>query len=133
MKQFNINKDATLPYLEIEPVMNGRNTFRKLYEALQNADILFSMKNIDTGIWKIANAQANIVNSTEQGCEDRFKIQYRWKTRDTKEAGRYLAQFKIKFLNDIVSGDTIFPKGELIVPIYEDIIVNIMDNSIKTT
>lgn len=133
MKQFNINKDATLPYLEIEPVMNGRNTFRKLYEALQNADISFSMKNIDTGIWKIANAQANIVNSTEQGCEDRFKIQYRWKTRDTKEAGRYIAQFKIKFLNDIVSGDTIFPKGELIVPIYEDIIVNIMDNSIKTT
>ena len=133
MKQFNINKDATLPYLEIEPVMNGRNTFRKLYEALQNADISFSMKNIDTGIWKIANAQANIVNSTEQGCEDRFKMQYRWKTRDTKEAGRYLAQFKIKFLNDIVSGDTIFPKGELIVPIYEDIIVNIMDNSIKTT
>lgn len=133
MKQFNINKDATLPYLEIEPVMNGRNTFRKLYEALQNADISFSMKNIDTGIWKIANAQANIVNSTEKGCEDRFKIQYRWKTRDTKEAGRYLAQFKIKFLNDIVSGDTIFPKGELIVPIYEDIIVNIMDNSIKTT
>lgn len=133
MKQFNINKDATLPYLEIEPVMNGRNTFRKLYEALQNADISFSMKNIDTGIWKIANAQANIVNSTEQGCEDRFKIQYRWKTRDTKEAGRYLAQFKIKFLNDIVSGDTILPKGELIVPIYEDIIVNIMDNSIKTT
>lgn len=133
MKQFNINKDATLPYLEIEPVMNGRNTFRKLYEALQNADISFSMKNIDTGIWKIANAQANIVNSTEQGCEDRFKIQYRWKTRDTKEAGRYLAQFKIKFLNNIVSGDTIFPKGELIVPIYEDIIVNIMDNSIKTT
>ena len=133
MKQFNINKDATLPYLEIEPVMNGRNTFRKLYEALQNADISFSMKNIDTGIWKIANAQANIVNSTEQGCEDRFKIQYSWKTRDTKEAGRYLAQFKIKFLNDIVSGDTIFPKGELIVPIYEDIIVNIMDNSIKTT
>lgn len=133
MKQFNINKDATLPYLEIEPVMNGRNTFRKLYEALQNADISFSMKNIDTGIWKIANAQANIVNSTEQGCEDKFKIQYRWKTRDTKEAGRYLAQFKIKFLNDIISGDTIFPKGELIVPIYEDIIVNIMDNSIKTT
>ena len=128
MKQFNINKDATLPYLEIEPVMNGRNTFRKLYEALQNADISFSMKNIDTGIWKIANAQANIVNSTEQGCEDRFKIQYRWKTRDTKEAGRCLAQFKIKFLNDIVSGDTIFPKGELIVPIYEDIIVNILKN-----
>ena len=133
MKQFNINKDATLPYLEIEPVVNGRNTFMKLYEAIQSADVSFSMKNIDTGIWKIANAQANIVDTTEQGCEERFKIQYRWKGRDTKEAGRYLAQFKIKFSDDIVSGNTIFPKGELIVPIYEGIIVNISDNGIKTT
>lgn len=132
MKQFNINKDSTLPYLEIEPIMNGRNTFAKLYEAIQNADVKFSMKNIDTGIWKIANADAYIVDSTEQGCEDRFKIQYRWNNRDTKECGRYLAQFKITFYDDIVSGDTVFPKGDLIVPIAEDIIVNISDNGIKT-
>ena len=129
MKQFNINKDATLPYLEIEPVMNGRNTFRKLYEAIQGATVTFSMKNIDTGVWKIANAK----DCTEQGCEERFKIQYRWKARDTKEAGRYLAQFKITFSNDIVSGDMIFPKGDLIVPIAEDIIVNISNSGIKTT
>lgn len=125
MKQFNINKDSELPYLEIEPIMNGRNTFLKLYDAIQNADVTFSMKNIDTGIWKIANAKAYIVDATEQGCEERFKIQYRWKKRDTKESGRYLAQFKIKFADDIVSGDAIFPKGELIVPIHEGIIVNI--------
>lgn len=133
MKQFNINKDSTLPYLEIEPIVNGRNTFAKLYEAIQSADIKFSMKNIDNGIWKIANAKAYVVNSVDQGCEDRFKIQYRWNKRDTKECGRYLAQFKITFSDDIVSGDTIFPKGELIVPIAEDIVVNISDNGIKTT
>lgn len=133
MKQFNINKDSMLPYLEIEPILNGRFTFAKLYDAIQNADVTFSMKNVDTGIWKIANAKANIVNCTEQGCEDRFKIQYRWNKRDTKECGRYLAQFKIMFYDDIVSGDYIFPKGELIVPIGEDIIVNISDNGIKTT
>lgn len=133
MKQFNINKDSELPYLEIEPVVNGRNTFLKLYEAIQSAEVTFSMKNIDTGVWKIANAKAYIVNCSNQGCEDRFKIQYRWKKRDTKESGRYLAQFKIKFSDDIVSGDTIFPKGELIVPIAEGIIVNIQDNGIKTT
>ena len=133
MKQFNINKDSELPYLEIEPIANGRNTFLKLYEAIQSAEVTFSMKNIDTGIWKIANAKAYIVNCSNQGCEERFKIQYRWKKRDTKESGRYLAQFKITFSDDIVSGDTIFPKGELIVPIAEDIIVNISDNGIKTT
>lgn len=133
MKQFNINKDATLPYLEIEPVINGRYNFRKLYEAIQGANVTFSMKNVDTGIWKVANAKAHIVDSSSQGCEERFKIQYRWKTRDTKEPGRYIAQFKITFADDIVSGDTIFPKGDLIVPIAEDIIVNINNNGIKTT
>lgn len=133
MKQFNINKDSVLPYLEIEPIVNGRNTFGKLYEAIQSADIKFSMKNINNGIWKIANAKAYVVNSTDQGCEDRFKIQYRWDKRDTKECGRYLAQFKITFSDDIVSGNTIFPKGELIVPMAEGIIVNISDNGIKTT
>lgn len=131
MKQFNINKNATLPYLEIEPINNGRYSFAKLYEAIQGADVKFSMKNIDTGIWKVANAQAHIVDCTEQGCEERFKIQYRWKERDTKENGRYIAQFKITFSDDIVSGETVFPKGELIVPISEDIIVNVMDNGIK--
>lgn len=133
MKQFNINKCATLPYLEIEPIMNGRNSFAKLYEAIQGADVTFSMKNIDNGIWKVANAKAYIVDCTEQGCEDRFKIQYRWNKRDTKDCGRFLAQFKITFSDDIVSGDSIFPKGELIVPIAEDIIVNISDNGFKTT
>lgn len=133
MKQFNINKGSTLPFLEIEPIMNGRNTFAKLYEAIQGADVTFSMKNIDNGIWKVANAKAYIVDCTDQGCEDRFKIQYRWNKRDTKECGRYLAQFKITFSDDIVSGDSIFPSGELIVPIAEDIIVNISDNGIKTT
>ena len=133
MKQFNINKDSELPYLEIEPIVNGRNTFLKLYEAIQSAEVTFSMKSIDTGVWKIANAKAYIVNSSSQGCEERFKIQYRWKKRDTKESGRYLAQFKIKFSDDIVSGDTTFPKGELIVPIAEGIVVNIQDNGIKTT
>ena len=133
MKQFNINKDATLPYLEIEPIVDGKHSFMKLYEAIQSADVKFSMKNIDTGVWKIANAQAYVVECTEQGCEERFKIQYRWKSRDTKEPGRYLAQFKITFSDDIVSGGTIFPSGELIVPIAEDIIVNISHNGIKTT
>lgn len=133
MKQFNINKDSNLPYLEIEPIIDGRHSFLKLYEAIQNADVTFSMKNIDTGVWKIANASAHVVDCTEQGCEERFKIQYRWKERDTKEAGRYLAQFKITFNDDIVSGDKIFPKGDLIVPIAEDIIVNISHNGIKTT
>ena len=131
MKQFTINKEATLPYIELEPIVNGRYTFRKLYDAIQSASVTFSMKNIDTGIWKVANAKANIVPSNEKTCEDKFKLQYQWKKRDTNEAGRFLIQFKITFSDDIVSGDVSFPKGELIVPMSEDIIVNVKDSNIR--
>lgn len=127
MKQFNIIKGSTLPYLEIEPIADGRNTYKKLYEAIQGADVTFTMTNIDSGIKKIANAKAYVMPKDTDGCEERFKIQYRWNKRDTSESGRFLAQFKIKFSEDIVNGDTVYPKGELIVPISEQIVVDISD------
>lgn len=125
MKQFNINKNSTLPYLEIEPVNDGRNDFKKLYIAIQSADVFFTMTNMDNGIKKIANAKAYVVSYNDGGCEEKFKIQYRWKERDTKDSGRYLGQFKIRFNDNIKMEDVIFPKGDLIVPIAEELVINI--------
>ena len=131
MKQFNINKNSTLPYLEIEPVNDGRNDFKKLYIAIQSADVFFTMTNMDNGIKKIANAKAHVVSYNDGGCEEKFKIQYRWKERDTKDSGRYLGQFKIRFNDNIKMENIIFPKGDLIVPIAEEIQIVINDSSIK--
>ena len=125
MKQFNINKNSTLPYLEIEPVNDGRNDFKKLYIAIQSADVFFTMTNMDNGIKKIANAKAYVVSYNDGGCEEKFKIQYRWKERDTKDSGRYLGQFKIRFNDNIKMENVIFPKGDLIVPIAEELVINI--------
>ena len=125
MKQFNINKNSTLPYLEIEPVNDGRNDFKKLYIAVQSADVFFTMTNMDNGIKKIANAKAYVVSYNDGGCEEKFKIQYRWKERDTKDSGRYLGQFKIRFNDNIKMENIIFPKGDLIVPIAEELVINI--------
>ena len=125
MKQFNINKNSTLPYLEIEPVNDGRNDFKKLYIAIQSADVFFTMTNMDNGIKKIANAKAHVVSYNDGGCEEKFKIQYRWKERDTKDSGRYLGQFKIRFNDNIKMENIIFPKGDLIVPIAEELVINI--------
>lgn len=125
MKQFNINKDATLPYLEIEPVNDGRNDFKKLYLAIQSADVTFTMTDMDSGIKQIANSKAYVVSYDDGGCEEKFKIQYRWKERDTKKSGRYYGQFKIRFNDDIKMEDVTFPKGDLIVPIAEELVINI--------
>ena len=132
MKQFVINKNSTLPYLEMEAVQDGRHTYKKLYLALQSATVTFSMANMETGIKKIANAPCYIVPFETDCCEDKFKIQYRWNKRDTSEAGTYIGQFKIKFENEITIEDMTFPKGELIVPIAEELQIVVNDGSIKS-
>jgi len=131
MKQFVINKNSTLPYLEIEPVHDGRHTYQKLYLAIQAATVTFTMTNMESGIKKIANAPCYIAPINDETCEERFKIQYRWNKRDTSEAGIYIGQFKIKFDSDITIEDMTFPKGELIVPIAEELQIVINDGSIK--
>lgn len=131
MQQFVINKNSTLPYLEMEVVQDGRHTYKKLYLALQAATVTFSMTNVENGIKKIANARCYVVPFEVDCCEDKFKIQYRWNKRDTSEAGIYIGQFKIKFDNDITIDDITFPKGELIVPIAEELQILINDGSIK--
>ena len=42
MQEFNINKNSTLPYLEMELIQDGRNDYKKAYYALQNADVYFT-------------------------------------------------------------------------------------------
>lgn len=132
MQQFVINKNSTLPYLEMEVVQDGRHTYKKLYLALQSATVTFSMTNMETGVKKIANAPCYIVPFETDCCEDKFKIQYRWNKRDTSEAGTYIGQFKIKFENEITIEDITFPKGELIVPIAEELQIVVNDGSIKS-
>ena len=131
MKQFVINKNSTLPYLEIEPIHDGRHTYKKLYLALQAATVTFTMCNMVSGIKKIANAPCYIVPFDDESCEEKYKIQYRWDKRDTTEPGIYIGQFKIKLDTDITIEDMTFPKGELIVPIAEELQIVVNDGSIK--
>ena len=52
--------------------------------------------------------------------------------RDTKREGRYIGTFKIVFNDDIYSEEYQFPKGELIVPISEELVININNSMINT-
>ena len=124
---FHINKGATLPTLKMEVINDGRNDFWKIFLALQNCDVRFSMWNSDTGIYKIANAKAEVVYDDDGGCEDKYYIQYNWKKRDTNEPGKYNAQFKITFSDNIEVEDYTLPYGDLIVPVAEDLVVEIND------
>lgn len=126
---FTVNKHATLPLLRLELNNDGRTDYWKAYLALQGAtNVTFSMWNQETGIYKIANEPAEIVYDEYSGCEERYLLQYKWKEHDTNEAGRYIAQFKITFSDDIVMEGVTFPKGDLIVPLSDDLVIVINDS-----
>lgn len=124
---FFIKKGATLPYLRMESINDGRHDFSKLNTALQAADVYFTMTDIKSGVKKISNAKADIVKKGDTSCEDKYILEYRWEKRDTNTKGIYKGEFKIVFSNDITDGDYTFPIGQLIVPISQDLIIHITE------
>ena len=128
---FFLTKNSTLPNLRMEVINDGRNDFHKAYLALQSATVTFSMINMETGVKKIANAMAYVVGKEDSGCEEAYVIEYRWNKRDTNTPGNYIGQFKIIFDDNISIDGMSFPKGEMLVPIAEDLIITISDSGIK--
>lgn len=128
---FFINKGATLPTLRMEAINDGRHDFSKLNLALQAADVYFNMTNIENGIRKIANQKANVIMKEDNGCKDKYIIEYQWKERDTKTPGLYKGEFRIVFNDTVeVDGKTL-PIGELIVPISQELHIHIIEGNIK--
>lgn len=128
---FFITKNSTLPSLRLEVINDGRHDFHKLYLALQGADVTFTMTDSETGVKKIANAPAYVVEKQTDGCEEKYVIEYRWQKRDTNTAGTYIGQFKIVFSGNLSMDGLSFPVGEMIVPIAEDLFIVISDSGIK--
>lgn len=125
-QEFYIIKGATVPYLRMELINDGRTDFFKsdiINKSLQDATVKFSMKNTDTDVLKISNAPCNVVLAKTDGCEEKYVIEYRWKERDTKESGIYQGWFTIDFHGNITEEGVDFPEGKLIVPISENLII----------
>lgn len=120
---FFINKNATLPLLKMELIQDGRYDYRDFYESIQNANIYFSMTNIENGQKKICREEAGCaIKSNSCDTEEEYYITYQFSSRETNKAGSYRGQFEIEFLDG---------SGTLIVPIREELIINVLEGSIK--
>jgi len=63
------------------------------------------------------------LKSEYNGCEDEeYYISYQFSTKDTAKPGTYIGKFIIEFLDG---------SGTLIVPIREELIINVLEGSIK--
>jgi len=121
---FFIRKNSRLPILKMAVINDSRNTFRTIYDRLENAAITFSMIDED-GNYKVFNKQALLLPVDKELCKEdgEYYIGYKFDTKDTNTPGRYKAEFKIDFLDDGCS---------LIVPIREDLYVNVGDSFTKS-
>jgi hypothetical protein len=121
--EFFINKGASLPILKLELIQDGRNDFHKFFEMIQNADIFFSMTDVVTGIKKIGKKKTGVALVDPVSCiGEEYYITYQFSEKDTEKPGRYVAQFTIEFLDG---------SGTLLVPIREQLFINVLDNDIK--
>jgi len=122
--EFSINKNSTLPVLKLELIQDGRNDFQKFHDKVQNANIFFSMTDVITGVKRIAKKETGIqqVEPASDCVGDEFYLVYQFTERDTAVAGRYVGQFEIEFLDG---------SGTLIVPIREELFINILERTIK--
>jgi hypothetical protein len=103
--EFFIRKNATLPVLKMQVVKDGRSGYLELMELLEVSTIYFSMINVQT-----------------PGAPTEYYIYYKFTARDTNTPGRYQGQFLIKNAD-----------GNLIVPIREELYVNVEDSFISET
>ena len=129
MQKFYINQHSVNPSLRMEMICDGKYDYKKtniFNNSIQNADVTFSMKNIENDILKVSKSKAEIVLVNEEDCETKYVLQYSWRERDVKEKGIYKAWFEINFKGDIFEEGVEYPTGNLIVPIREELIIHIL-------
>lgn len=122
--EFYINKNSTLPILKLELIQDGRNDFHRFFELIQNANIYFTMFDVVTGVRRIGKKQASteLVTPVSDCVGEEYYITYQFTPKETEKIGRYVGQFTIEFLDGT---------GTLIVPIREELFINILEGTIK--
>jgi len=123
--EFFIRKDSIEPILKMQLVQDGRNDFYDFHEKLANSSIYFSMKDTKNGVPKLINKAAFIVakETISPNAPTEYYIYYKWQKSDVNKEGRFEGQFAIYLHDD---------NSELIVPIRENLYINISDSFVKS-
>jgi len=125
-QNFFIRKNSQLPILQMKIINDGRNDYKKIFEELENAAITFSMLNIETGRYKVFNQPALIIPVETDNCltiQQEYYLGYQFKKREVNTAGVYKGEFKIDTFSDGCS---------LILPIYEELFINVIDSFVNS-
>jgi hypothetical protein len=114
--EFYIIENTTLPVLKMQYVKDGVAGIDEFNSLVENSTIYFSMKNIETGSYKILNKLGGFVEKTfiDPNAKIEYYIYYKFDSSDTNTPGIYEGEFTL--LSD---------SGTSILPIREKLIIKI--------
>ena len=129
--EFFIKQNATLPVLKMQVVKDGRAGYLELMQDLEVSTIFFTMIDVETGIPKIVSKPAYIVElvGLDENAPPEYYVYYRFTSRDTNTAGRYVGQFLVKYNQGLLGG----PQGDLILPLRDALYINVEPSFISLT
>ena len=131
---FTIKQNATLPVLTMKMVDDYDIDVESFNKMIQNAVVTFSMIDVETGRYAIANKSAGVLKVDENvnvACGydgSSYIIYYDFTERDTRNYGHYKGEFTINFFDE-----NNFDKGKLIVPIQDELNIFIQETYGKTS
>ncbi len=123
--EFFLRRDSLEPVLKMQLILDGRHDFQTFHTEVANSSVYFSMRDVETGVLKIANKPGGIVakTPTSPNAPTEYYIYYKWTKNDVSKIGRYEGQFVMYFHDD---------NTELIAPIREDLFINVTDSFVKS-
>lgn len=125
---FFIQKNSTLPVIKLPLIQSIRQQYDITDNMLENVAVTFSMKDPETGVYRIANVAGNLVinrNRPEFPDEVEYTLTYKFKLSQTSRAGRFVGEFKLDFLGEEC--------GKITLPNNTPINIIIGDSITKTT
>ena len=116
--EFNIKRNSTLPVLKMAVVKDGRGEDKDFINFIETSTLFFSMVDVNTGVGKIHMEPAGFVEKTfiDPNTPSEYYIYFKFQNKHINKVGRFEGQFTIK--NE---------SGTLILPIREQLFVNIID------
>jgi len=127
---FIIKKNSTLPKIKFPITQHIMEKCGVTEEMLENCAVTFSMIEQETGIFRIANNEAELIISRDREKEPyevKYTLAYQFSIKETSKTGVYNSEFCVDFLDFSVGC------GKIKFPINEEIIISIEDSITKTT
>ena len=125
-----IKKNSTLSMVKYPLSKKLLDKYFITNEMLENCAVTFSMKDADTGIFFIANVNADLLYLPDRASfphDTEYSLVYKFKKNQINKTGMYHGEFAIDFLGQEQNCNSIT------LPIEDFININIIDSITKTS